>query len=85
MYPVVVNAKDLEPLNLEKQISNFSQLFPKTNDEMQFFFNACILFINYVQSPQVLVVHFEMALIGRKTVAMSKLMIASNSQRRYIL
>ena len=36
------------------------------------------------QGPQGLSVHFEMALTGRKNVAMSKLMVASNSQRRHI-
>ena len=36
--------------------------------------------ISIVQGPQGLSVHFEMALTGRKKVAMSKLMIASNSQ-----
>ena len=35
-----------------------------------------------LQSPQGLSGHFEMALPGRKKVAMLKLMVASNSQRR---
>ena len=37
-----------------------------------------------IQGQQGLSGHFEMALTGRKKVAMSKLMIASNSQRRHI-
>ena len=37
-----------------------------------------------VQGPQGLCGHFEMALTGRKKVAMSKIMVASNSQRSYI-
>ena len=36
-----------------------------------------------IQAPQGLSVHFEMALTGRKKVAMSKLMVASNSQGRH--
>ena len=40
--------------------------------------------LKIVQGQQRLNVHFEMALTGRKKVAMSKLMIASNSQRRHI-
>ena len=38
----------------------------------------------HVQGPQGLCVRFEMALTGRKNVAMSKLMVASNSERRHI-
>ena len=36
-----------------------------------------------IQGPQGLSGHFEMALTGRKKVAMSKLMVASNSQQRH--
>ena len=36
-----------------------------------------------VQGQQGLSGHFEMALTGRKKVAMSKLMVASNSQERH--
>ena len=36
------------------------------------------------QGPQGLSVHFEMALTGRKKVAMSKLMKACNSQQMHI-
>ena len=35
-----------------------------------------------IQGQQGLSGHFEMALTGRKKVAMSKLMVASNSQQR---
>ena len=35
-----------------------------------------------IQGPQGLSVHFNLAQTGRKKVAMSKLMIPSNSQRR---
>ena len=38
----------------------------------------------HVQGLQGLSAHFEMALKGRKKVAMSNLMVAPNSQRRYI-
>ena len=41
--------------------------------------------MSIIQGPQGLSAHFEMALTGRKNVAMSKLMVASNSQRRHIL
>ena len=37
-----------------------------------------------LQGPQGLSGHFEMALTGRKKVAKSKLMVASNSQQRHI-
>ena len=37
-----------------------------------------------LQGQQGLSGHFEMALTGTKKVAMSKLMIASNSQQRHI-
>ena len=37
-----------------------------------------------VQGQQGLSGHFEMALTGRKKVAKSKLMVASNSQQRHI-
>ena len=36
-----------------------------------------------IQGPQGLSAHFEMALTGRKNVAISKLMVASNSQLGY--
>ena len=36
-----------------------------------------------LQGPQGLSGHFEMALTGRKKVAMSKLMAVSNSQQKY--
>jgi len=38
----------------------------------------------YLQGPQGLSGHFEMALTARKKVAISKLMVAYNSQQRYI-
>ena len=37
---------------------------------------------SFIQGQQGLSAHFEMALTGRKKVAMSKLMVAFNSQRR---
>ena len=37
-----------------------------------------------IQGQQGLSGHFEMALTGRKKVAKSKLMVASNSQQRHI-
>ena len=38
--------------------------------------------VSKLQGPQGLSVHFNLAQIGRKKVAISKLMIPSNSQRR---
>ena len=38
--------------------------------------------MHVLQGPQGLSVHFEMALTGRKKVAISKPMVASNSQQR---
>ena len=40
--------------------------------------------VHVLQGPQGLSGHFEMALTGRKKVAKSKLMVASNSQQRHI-
>ena len=40
--------------------------------------------VAHLQGPQGLSGHFEMALTGRKKVAKSKLMVASNSQQRHI-
>ena len=37
----------------------------------------------YIQGPQGLSAHFEMAQTGRKKVAMSKIMVVSNSKRRH--
>ena len=42
------------------------------------------MYFTKLQGPQGLSAHFEMAKTGRKKVAMSKLMVASNSKRRYI-
>ena len=41
-----------------------------------------ILICLHLQGPQGLSAHFEMALTRRKKVAMSKVMVASNSQQR---
>ena len=38
--------------------------------------------VDHTQGPQGLNVHFNLALTGRKNVAMSKLMIPCNSQRK---
>ena len=38
---------------------------------------------NIIHGPQGLSVHFEMALTKRTKVAMSKLMVASNKQRKH--
>ena len=46
-----------------------------------FLFKSILAFC-VIQGPQGLSGHFEMALTGRKKVAMSKLMVASNSQQR---
>ena len=51
--------------------------FVWSNMEKSLWFMTLIL-----QGPQGLSGHFEMALTGRKKVAMSKLMVASDSQRR---